>query len=224
MISLNIFMKFSKIDKSVFIKITIFIVTITLVALVVTPVAISPEFKNFVKAMGLFGPIFVMAALVLSHIVAPLSGTPSIVVSITTFGIYKAMIYIYLAGLVSATINFYISRLFGRKIVTKLIGKKTIEEVDNFVDSFGTQFLIISRIFGFSIFELISYAAGLTKISFKKYFFITAVFSLVPTIVFTFIFRNADFNSKSNIYIWVGSIFIAGIIFAFFIRSYIKKK
>lgn len=115
-------------------------------------------------------------------------------------------------------------RKFGRKLVVKLVGEKPMKEVDGFTSVEGKQVLTISRLFGFPIFEFISYAAGLTNISFKSYFIITAVASVFTNIAAYLVFKNINLQSETGIMIWVGSIVGSGIIFGFFIKSYLEKK
>jgi len=140
------------------------------------------------------------------------------------FGVYKTVLYLYVASMISAVANFYISKRFGRKLVLKFVGARGISQVDKFTEIFGTKLLIISRIIGFSVFELISYAAGLTKISFKKYFIITLIFTLIPSIAFGYLFRDIDVTSKYNVFLWFGAILSTGIIFSVFIKIFLRKK
>jgi len=188
------------------------------------PTLTSVQFKTFVEKLGYFGPLVVIFYTIISHIFVPLAGTPGILLSIAVFGLHKTMFYIYTASMVSAAVNFYISRKFGRKWVTKLAGRKTMNEIDNFVEISGIKILILARIFGFSLFEVISYAAGLTNIEFKKYFTITLIFTLIPNIIFTYLFKNTDFTSGSNLIIWIATLIVTGLIFSFFIKTYIKKR
>jgi len=97
-------------------------------------------------------------------------------------------------------------------------------DVDNFVAVSGRKVLVASRLFGFSILEVISYAAGLTKISFRDYFFITVVFSAPPSIFFAFFFRDTDFTKPANILLWAGSLIITGLIFLLILRQYYSRK
>lgn len=205
------------------VKVLLVIVVLTLALRWLIPAINSPEFRVLVEKLGPFGPLVIVFYVVLSHVFAPLAGTPGLLLGVAAFGFYKTSIYTYLAGLISSTISFYISRRFGRKWVTRLVGKKTMTEIDNFVEVSGTKALILSRVFGFSLFDVISYAAGLTKIDFKKYFSITAVFSLIPSLIIIFLFKDADFSSKLNLLIWFGILVITGIIFSFFIRKSWKK-
>lgn len=218
-------MRFLKNEKIVEItKVILVILFLSLALKWLIPTLSSEQAKNFVEGLGPFGPLIVIGYTILSHVLAPVAGTPGILLSITLFGLYQTMFYIYIASIMSAIINFFIARKFGRKWVTKLTGKKTMKEIDDFVQVFGTRILILSRIFGFSLFEVISYAAGLTKINFKNYLFITMIYTLVPNLTFTFIFRDTDFSSPTNLIIWIGTLVITGLIFTIFIKRYLNKK
>jgi len=205
-------------------KILLLIMVLSIALNWLIPTLTSEEFKSFIERLGPFGPLIVIFYTVFSHILAPLAGTPGVLLSIAVFGIYRTLLYIYFASLISACVNFYISRKFGRSWVIKLVGKRTMQEIDGFVEAFGTQILILSRVFGFALFEVISYAAGLTSITFRRYLLITAIFSLIPNSIFAFLFRDIDFSSGNNLIIWLGTLVITGIIFSFFLQRYSKKR
>ena len=97
-------------------------------------------------------------------------------------------------------------------------------KIDEFAAVEGGQILIISRLIGFALFDFISYAAGLTKIKYKDYIVITAVFGLIPNILTQFIFRDINFQSDLGIIIWMGSIGLAGIVFGILMRHYLKRQ
>ena len=192
--------------------------------LILIPLVLSEEFKNFTNNLGIFGYLVVVLYTILSHVFAPLSGSPMILVSITLYGLEIGMILLHLSSSISASINFWISRRFGRKLVTKLVGEKPMKEVDEFAALEGKKVLWISRILGFSIFELISYAAGLTKISFKDYFLITFVTSTFINIGSYLVFKNINLQTENGIFIWVGTMAGTGIIFGLLVKFYLSNK
>jgi uncharacterized membrane protein YdjX (TVP38/TMEM64 family) len=188
------------------------------------PIVISEQFRQFTESLGIFGYLIVIFYTVLSHVFAPLAGTPGVVLGVTIYGIKTGMLLLYVSSLISASINFMISRKYGRRIVVKLVGEQSMKEVDDFTSVEGKQVLWLSRLFGFPIFEFISYAAGLTSISFKDYFMITAIAHSVSSVAGYLIFRNIDFQSEQGITIWIVSIVVAGVLFSYFIKSYLKTK
>lgn len=206
------------------IKLLILGVVIWAVLLLLVPELTSEEFKAFVDGFGIFGPIAVIGYIIFSHILAPVAGTPVVFSSIAIFGIYETMLYIYIGGIISAAVNFFISRKLGRAFVIRFVGAKTMREIDEFAESSGTVSLILSRLLGFAIFEVISYAAGLTNISFKKYFIITVIFSGIPGLVFAFLFKDVNFSAAGGIFVWIGLLAVTGIIFSFLLKKYLVKK
>jgi len=58
----------------------------------------------------------------------------------------------------------------------------------------------------------------------KKYFIITLIFTLIPSIAFGYLFRDIDVTSKYNVFLWFGAILSTGIIFSVFIKIFLRKK
>jgi uncharacterized membrane protein YdjX (TVP38/TMEM64 family) len=199
-------------------KVLLVVVALSVALRWLIPSLNSPEVRIFVEKLGPFGPLVIVAYTVISHVLAPLAGTPGVLLSLALFGVSRTLVYIYFASIISASICFGIARQFGRGWVARLIGGEAMAEVDRFAETSGVKILILSRIFGFSLFEIISYAAGLTTISFKKYFTVTAIFILVPNIILSFAFKDLDFYSGNSFLIWLGILVFTGLLFSYFLR------
>lgn len=164
------------------------------------------------KTLGVFG-ILIMALIILAtQVFAPLSGTIGLFVGYKLYGYGLTLIIFYFVSLLSAVINFYISRNYGRKYVIKLVGESNINFVDTVVAAEAKTILIGLRIFGYFFFDFISYAIGLTQITFRRYFFYTAVCTPIPIVIQYFFFRAYDFNSPKQITIYYVSIFLSSLI------------
>lgn len=183
----------------------------------------TPEFLQFINDIGIWGYLIILAYIVVSQVFAPISGTPGIALAISIYGIDTGMWILYYAGLISCTINFYISRHYGKGILKKFVGEEGMKEVDEFTAVGGNQVLFISRILGFSLFDFISYAAGLTKIPFKNYFIITAIGSLMTNAFIQYVFQDVDFQSEEGIVLWIVTIGVAAVISGIIIKLYISN-
>ncbi len=162
--------------------------------------------------LGVAG-IFLMAMVILAtQIFAPLSGTIGLFVGYKLYGYGFTLIIFYFVSLLSSIIAFYISKKYGRKYVIKLVGESNMSFVDKVVQAEAKTILIGLRVFGYFFFDFISYALGLTQISFKRYFFYTAVFTPIPITIQYFIFRAYDFNSPKQITIYYISILLSSLI------------
>ncbi len=203
-------------------KILLLFVLIPVVIQWILPAATSGALRQRIESLGIFGPLVVIIYTVVSHVFAPVAGSPGMIMGLSLFGIVQTSFYLYVGSLISAVINFYIAKIFGRQIVEKLAGKHAMTDIDNFVSKAGNSVLIFCRLFGFPIFEIISYAAGLTNIRFRDYFLITAVCGAIPNIFMILIFRHTDFSDPVSLLFWFGSIIIIGAIFIWTIRRYLQ--
>lgn len=169
-----------------------------------------------INSLGVLGPVLIIIYMILSHIVAPLAGTPGTVAALSIYGLGKAIVIIYIASLMSATINFYIARKLGRRWVIKLAGKDSIKRIDQITKVMGTKLLIIARIFGAPVYEFVSYAAGFTNIGFKKYILITATVSFIPGVIISYLFYNS-LESSISLSVLLGSLIVLGLLFTWYV-------
>jgi len=134
----------------------------------------SKDIINLVEQAGIWAPLVYIILFALTHIIAPLSGTPVYFAGYVLFK-NRIQIYTYLATMLSATVNFWIARKLGRDLVAKLLGKKDMNKIDQFTEDFGVKSLIFLRLFQGHLVDFISYAYGLTSIKFTSYIVITVL-------------------------------------------------
>jgi|688.fasta_scaffold03899_10 uncharacterized membrane protein YdjX (TVP38/TMEM64 family) len=179
------------------------------------PLIHSPRFSGFVENAGLFGPLMLTLFFVIADVTLPLLGSPGIILSVGLYGLWKGLFIAYFASLISAAINFYLSRKYGRTLIKKLVGKHGVDHVNYYVDRFGKRTLVLGRLFGFPVFEIISYAGGLTSMSFKTYMIITALFGAIPAFTIKTLIFFANPHSSLSILIWTCILSLAGAVSAF---------
>ncbi|MBT3412773.1 MAG: TVP38/TMEM64 family protein [Candidatus Jacksonbacteria bacterium] len=217
-------MKLISSKKLTVVKAIIIIILIWFAVRWLMPMVNGDEFQKFVTDLGMWGPFALVGYVIAAHVVAPLAGTPAAIVGAAIYGVPLTVLYIFTGGMISSVINFYISRKLGRQWVVKLAGEKTMKKIDKFVVVAGVPLLVASRLLGFSLFDVVSYAFGLTKMSFKKYYTITVSCSAIAAVIWIFIFKNLDVTSTNGVMIWIGSVALAALIFggisAYFVRKH----
>lgn len=167
----------------------------------------------FVESWGDLAVVAVCGVILATQVFAPLSGAPAMFVGFRIVGFETTMILFYFVSLASSVINFWIARKLGRKWVVRFIGSDTLDEVDQIAKSEEKFLLMWSRVFGYYIFDIISYAIGFTNASFKKYFFSTAFFTLIPWGAYFIAFRLVDMKSTPGMLAYFGSLLITAAIF-----------
>lgn len=142
--------------------------------------------KNIVGNAGIFGPVVLILLIWITNVFAPLGAAPFL---FSGFYLYGEVIIIYatIAAILAAISNFWIAKIWGRKLVIKLLGIENLEKIDKLTDNYGYQTLFIIRIFLGSFHDIISYVFGLTKIKFIPYFIISFLGMIPGTLLWYYL-------------------------------------
>ena len=92
------------------------------------------KIKEIVNSGGVWSPLLFILFHTLTIIVAPFEGSFLMLASGTLFGFWLGVLYTIIAGVLGSSINFWISRIFGIKLVEKLIGHKAVENLNKISD------------------------------------------------------------------------------------------
>jgi len=136
----------------------------------------SAKLAELVQSAGPWAPVTFILAKALTYVIAPLSGGPIKIIAGALFGFIPGVIYSTLGDLLGATINFWIARLVGREALHRFSSKKTAKKVDEFVAHIETwKTLLFARVVLSGFYDFISYTAGLSKMRYKTFFWVTLV-------------------------------------------------
>jgi uncharacterized membrane protein YdjX (TVP38/TMEM64 family) len=180
--------------------------------------------NQITSKIGPFGPLFLTLFLTITQILAPLPGAPAILLSLKLYGFDMATLMLIISSAFSAVVNFLLARRFGRPLVEHMIEGEKMETVDRLVKSDEVTLLLYSRLFGFAFFDLISYAIGLTRISFRKYMLYTLLFSAPPLGIQYIVFKDMDFQSPAGLMFFMVSVVGTGALIAWFFLRILKAK
>lgn len=178
------------------------------------------QLRGFINSAGILAPLVWMGISLVTYIVAPLSGTPMLLIGFYAFGRF-VILYTILVGLVGAAINFMIARHLGRKVVTRLLGTGPLKKIDHITKNYGMESLFFMRVFLSSFHDALSYAAGLTAISFPRYMIATAL-AFIPSGIIWYLVSLSSEDPIVFTGISVGVSFVLSAIF--FAGSWIHRK
>lgn len=169
-----------------------------------------------VRQMGNIGPLVIISLMMLAVVISPLPSAPIALASGAVFGHTLGTIYIIIGAGLGSFIAFFIARLTGLPLVSKIIGNRiSLKQFDSQNSLMAVVF--ISRLLPFLSFDLISYAAGLTSISFMR-FAIATVFGLIPASFLLAHFGGemvqVDFKSMTLFVLIVGFVTILPMLFS----------
>ena len=86
-----------------------------------------------------------------------------------------------------AALCFFIATILGRDVAEKLTSKAGLAQIDTFFEKYGKNTILICRLLPFVSFDIVSYAAGLTSMSFGSFMIATGLGQLPATIVYSYV-------------------------------------
>jgi len=142
--------------------------------------------KGYILSFGIWAPIVSFLLMLFQSIIAPLPAFLITFSNAALFGWVKGAILSWSSAMAGAVLCFYIANWFGRKFVEKLTSRLALESVDDFFEKYGQYTILIARLLPFVSFDIVSYAAGLTSMSFWSFFWATGVGQLPATIIYSY--------------------------------------
>ena len=125
--------------------------------------------------------------MILQSIAAPLPAFLLTFANANLFGWWKGAILSWSSAMAGAAVCFYIARLLGRDAVEKLTSRTSLKQIDEFFEKHGRLSILIARLLPFISFDIVSYAAGLTSMSFGSFFIATGIGQLPATIIYSYV-------------------------------------
>jgi uncharacterized membrane protein YdjX (TVP38/TMEM64 family) len=138
--------------------------------------------RELVASLGNWGPVLLIALLLVTNVIAPLTSTPIVLAGFYSYGT-GIVVCAATASWISYTMNFWLARKFGRPIVQRLVGAANMRRVDSFAHNYGWWTLLILRVFESEFNKFISYAAGLTSMRFANYLIVSTL-GMIPGVAF----------------------------------------
>lgn len=143
--------------------------------------------KEYILSFGILGPVVSFLLMIIQSVAAPLPAFVITFANAALFGWVYGAILSWTSAMAGAAICFYIAKFLGRNTVENLTSKFALDDVDKFFAKYGKHTILIARLLPFMSFDLVSYAAGLTSMSFSSFFIATGIGQLPATIVYSYV-------------------------------------
>ncbi len=143
--------------------------------------------KKYILSFGTLAPVISFILMILQSVVAPL---PAFIITFANAGLFgwvNGALLSWSSAMAGAVLCFFIARLLGRDVVEKLTSKFALKSIDDFFEKHGKYAILIARLLPFISFDIVSYAAGLTSMSFWSFFIATAIGQLPATVIYSYV-------------------------------------
>ena len=132
------------------------------------------ELHAHIARLGAWGPLLVIGLMVLAILLSPIPSAPIAMAAGAAYGHAWGTLYVLLGAELGALAAFGVARWFGRETLQRWFGERLS------VGLLGSQnaltgIVLVSRLLPFISFDIVSYAAGLTLLSFWRFAIATLV-------------------------------------------------
>ncbi|HBC99881.1 MAG TPA: TVP38/TMEM64 family protein [Lachnoclostridium sp.] len=143
--------------------------------------------KDFIASWGAYAAVISFGLMIFQSIAAPLPAFLITFANANLFGWWQGAILSWTSAMAGAALCFYIARVLGRDMAEKFTSKAGLKQVDAFFEKYGKSTVLVCRLLPFVSFDLVSYGAGLTSMSFGSFFLATGIGQLPATIVYSYV-------------------------------------
>lgn len=143
--------------------------------------------KEFVASYGGYAALISFLLMIFQSLAAPLPAFLITFANANLFGWWQGAILSWSSAMAGAAVCFFVARILGRDVAEKLTSKTGLAQIDTFFEKYGKNTILICRLLPFISFDIVSYAAGLTSMSFGSFFIATGLGQLPATIVYSYV-------------------------------------
>ena len=143
--------------------------------------------RDYILSFGAWAPIVSALLMILQALVAPL---PAFVLSFANglaFGTFWGGMLSLASASLAAVVSFWIARLLGRGPVEALVGRTHLGAADRWFLRWGAYAILAARLVPVVSFDIISYAAGLTRMGFWQFMLATVVGMAPATFIYSYL-------------------------------------
>ena len=143
--------------------------------------------REFVASYGGYAALVSFLLMIFQSVAAPLPAFLLTLANANLFGWWQGAVLSWSSAMAGAAVCFFIARILGRDVAEKLTSKAGIAQIDTFFEKIRKEYDSDLPSLPFVSFDIVSYAAGLTSMSFKSFFIATGIGQLPATIVYSYV-------------------------------------
>lgn len=143
--------------------------------------------REFVASYGGYAALISFLLMIFQSVAAPLPAFLLTFANASLFGWWQGAILSWTSAMAGAAVCFAIARVLGRDAAERLTSRSGLRQIDTFFERYGKNTVLICRLLPFMSFDIVSYAAGLTSMSFGAFFIATGIGQLPATLVYSYV-------------------------------------
>lgn len=178
--------------------------------------------RDYILSFGAWAPVVSALLMILQALAAPLPAFVLAFANGLAFGVFWGGMLSLASATLAAAISFWIARILGRVPVEAIVGKTGLESADRWFARWGVYAVLVARLVPIVSFDVISFAAGLTRMRFWGFLIATVVGAAPATFVYSYLGERAP--QHVQVLLVAFGIVIAGAVVAAVVRRWRQGK
>ncbi|MBU8763724.1 TVP38/TMEM64 family protein [Micrococcus luteus] len=183
---------------------------------------LSPEgIRAWMLSFGWAAPVL----FILIYTVRPLILFPASILSLAgglAFGPVWGTVYTIVGATMGAVLSFWLARLLGKKFVQVKLKEKW-GKVKKQLQHKGFLYILLLRLIPIFPFDLVSYAAGVSKVKFTAFLFGTLLGIIPGTFAYNFL-GSSFLQEKSEYIVIAAAVFVLVMLIPFLLKKRVVNK
>ncbi|MCR1954484.1 TVP38/TMEM64 family protein [Clostridioides mangenotii] len=142
---------------------------------------------EYIRSFGAWAVVISFSLMIFQSIAAPIPAFLITFANAAIFGWWQGALLSWTSAMAGAALCFFIANILGRDVAEKLTSKTALESIDVFFEKYGKHTILICRLLPFMSFDIVSYAAGLTSMSFMSFIVATGIGQLPATLIYSYV-------------------------------------
>tara|TARA_R100000935_G_scaffold57877_1_gene93059 strand:- start:2666 stop:3376 length:711 start_codon:yes stop_codon:yes gene_type:complete len=179
--------------------------------------------SDWVGQFGFWGPFLIIVLMLVQMFLFVIPSALIMIVCILAYGPYWGSLLAVGGVGIAASVGYALGAYLGPYIVNKIIGVKTKEKIEGFVNDYGIWAIIIARISPILSNDATSFVAGVLRMGYRK-FIVATIAGIIP-LTLALAYLGGDFQRLKTGLIWISviSLFIL-IVYIIYDRSYNRNQ
>lgn len=168
------------------------ILTVGIAAAVNSDVDISAQgFEEAIRALGMWGVLASIGLMVL-HSFIPFPAELVAIANGMVYGPVVGTLITWTGAMLGASVAFCLARTLGRPFVERMVSRHNWQRLDQWAAQDGWRIVLVSRLIPVIAFNLVNYAAGLTRLTWWQFLWTTGVGILPLTLLMVIMGDNIE--------------------------------
>ncbi len=147
--------------------------------------------RNYILSFGAWAPVISTLLMIFQALAAPLPAFLLTFANGLAFGTFWGGMLSLVSATLAAAVSFWLARVLGRGPVEALAGRAGLESADRWFARWGTYAVLVARLVPIVSFDVVSFAAGLTRMRFWAFLVATVIGMSPATFVYSYLGERA---------------------------------